>query len=96
MCILKLLSVIFYRCLLYPFDLHEGYISLNDISVGKSRILKSTTITVLGIPVFKSSSVCFIKLSALTFSAYMIMIVTSSRLDDSLYSYEVTFFFFSG
>jgi hypothetical protein len=52
---------------------------LENLSVGDKRVLKSSTITVLGsICGFKSFSVCLMKLGALTLGAYKLIIVISS------------------
>jgi hypothetical protein len=84
MYIVLLQDGILYKYLSGPFDLWCHFNSkvslwifgLDDLSIGDREVLKSPTTIVLGsICVFKSSSVCLKKLSALTWGTYKLKIV---------------------
>jgi hypothetical protein len=70
------------------------YFCLNDLFVGESGTLKSCTVIVQDFNCdFMSSSICFMKLGALTFIMYIFTIVKSSHCIVPLTQYEVTFLF---
>jgi hypothetical protein len=80
------LDEIFYRHQLGPFDLWcdlvlgllYWFFCLDDLSIGDSRVLRSPITTVLEFTyAFRSFRVWLMKLGALTFGAYRLIIVTS-------------------
>jgi hypothetical protein len=96
--IVLLLDEIFCRHQLDPFDLWYHFsrislliFSLGDISIGERGLLKSPTTTVFeSIYVFKSFSVCSMKLCVLTLGEYRLIIVISFSSFDQC-KFEVYF-----
>jgi hypothetical protein len=86
----QLLDGIFCSYLLNPFDLVSFnsdvsfifsflFFGLDDLSIGENGVLKSPTVIVLGSTYpFMSSNICFMKLGAPTFCAYIFTFVISS------------------